>query len=177
MGIFGDDAGLRLIDFLIDRSRAGRGHGGKGRHARAVSRGVALLAALELASALSGCAANDGGALLIDPGRYDLYKCDDLAARWKLVSAREKELHALMDRANQTGGGAVIGSLAYRSDYETVLSDERLLQRTAAAKGCALSFQVPGMAPQPVPMQSGQPQAAPGGSTQNTVYQSDQGIR
>jgi hypothetical protein len=165
MGIFGDRAGPRLID--------GSWFGCERRRAWALPRGVALLAAL----ALGGCAANDRGALLIDPGRYDLFKCDDLATRWKLVSGREKELRALMDRASQTGGGAVVGALTYRTEYETVLSDERLLQRTAAAKNCPLSFQVPGMAPQPVPMQSGQPQTAPDGSTQNTLYQSDQGIR
>jgi hypothetical protein len=173
MGIFGDSAGLRLIDdALIDKSRTGP----RQRGTRAIPRDFAWLAALGLACALCGCAGNDSGALLIDPGRYELFKCDDLATRWKLVSAREKELRALMDRASQTGGGTVIGSLAYRSDYETVLSDERLLQRTAAAKNCPLSFQVPGMAPQPVPLQAGPPQAGQGGS-QNTTYQSDQGIR
>jgi hypothetical protein len=168
MGIFGDGAGLPLID----ESWSGR------RRVTALPRGVFLLAVLGLACALCGCAGNDSGALLIDPGRYDIYKCDDLAARWKLVSARERELRGLMDRASQSGGGAVIGSLAYRSDYETVLSDERLLQRTAAAKNCPQSFQV-GTAPSQVPLQSGQPPAGqvPGGSTPSTGYQSDQGIR
>jgi hypothetical protein len=167
MGIFGDSAGPRLIDgSWFGRTRISR-------RFWALPRGVVLLAAL----ALAGCAANDSGALLIDPGRYELFKCDDLATRWKLVTGREKELRALMDRASQTGGGAVVGQLTYRTEYETVLSDERLLQRTAAAKNCPQSFQVPGAAPQPVPMQSGQPQAAPGGSTQNMLYQSDQGIR
>ena len=166
MGIFGDSAGPRLI------GGSWLGYG----CAWAAPRGAVSLAALTLVCALAGCAAHDSGALLIDPGRYDVYKCDDLPARWKALTAREKELRALMDRASQTGGGAVVGSLAYRTEYEEVLSDERLLQRTAAAKNCTVSFPVPG---QPVPMQSGQPQAgqAPGGSTQNTVYQSDQGIR
>jgi hypothetical protein len=181
MGIFGDSAGPRLIE----QSWPGC------RRAWTLPRGVVVFAALQLVCILSGCAGNDSAALLIDPGRYELFKCDDLAARWKLVSARERELRALMDRASQSGGGAVVGSLAYRTDYETVLSDERLLQRTAAAKNCPQSYQVPGQVsgqipgqipgavPQPVPMQSGPPPAgqAPGGSTKNTVYQSDQGIR
>ena len=170
MGTFGDSAGPRLID-------AGR----RRRRGLALPRDVGVLAVL--AGVLCGCAGHDSGAFLIDPGRYDLYKCDDFAARWKLVSAREKELRGLMDRASQTGGGAVVGSLAYRTEYEEVLSDERLMQRTAAAKNCAVSLPVGGAvqqpALQPVPMQSGLPQAgqAPGGATQNTLYQSDQGIR
>lgn len=89
-----------------------------------------------LAAALAGCS-NGAGSLLIDPGRYSAYHCNDLAAQWKVLVAREKELRDLMDRADQGGGGgAVIGSLAYRTDYESVRSEERLLQREAAAKNC-----------------------------------------
>jgi hypothetical protein len=46
-----------------------------------------------------------------------------------------------MDRADQGGGGAVIGSLAYRPDYDSVLGEERLLQRTAAEKNCSATQQ------------------------------------
>lgn len=94
-------------------------------------------AAVMLAAALAGCGAGDGaGSLLVDPGRYSAYHCNDLAARWKVLVAREKELRELMERADQGGGGAVIGSLAYRPEYDSVLGEERLLQRTAAEKNC-----------------------------------------
>ncbi len=94
-----------------------------------------LLAGI-VATALAGCS-NGAGSLLVDPGRYSAYHCNDLAAQWKVLVAREKELRDLMDRADQGGGGgAVIGSLAYRTDYESVRSEERLLQREAAAKNC-----------------------------------------
>jgi hypothetical protein len=92
------------------------------------------------AFALGGCGAtNDAGALLIDPGRYDAYHCNDLAARWKVLVAREKELGGLIDKADESTGGAVIGSLAYRTDYESVRSEEKLLQTTAAAKNCGFN--------------------------------------
>jgi hypothetical protein len=141
---------VSLAGRLWPRSRVGVPHG---------------FALLGLA-ALAGCAANDSGALLIDPGRYAVYKCDDLAARWKVVSAREKELRGLMDRASQTGGGAVVGSLAYRADYDAIISDARLLQRTAAEKNCGLPFQTQSG---PSPNNSPQPQS--------TKFQSDQSIR
>jgi uncharacterized membrane protein YebE (DUF533 family) len=121
---------------------------------------ILCCSALALAGLLAGCTSNDSGELLIDPGRYAVYKCDDLAARWKVVLAREKELRDLMDKASQTAGGAVIGSLAYRAQYDATVSDQRLLQRTAAEKNCGLPFQTQG-APQP----------------QSTQYQSDQSIR
>jgi hypothetical protein len=172
---FGDTAGPLAV------SRTGR----RRRRAWAkITRGLALLAALELACALAGCAANDGGQLLIDPGRYDVYKCDDLAKRWKVVSAREKDLRELMARADQSSGGVVVGALAYRADYEAVLSDEKLLQHTAAAKNCALPLQAGATPPPSGLSQTGQPLAgqplttqSTGGQQRNTVYQSDQGIR
>jgi hypothetical protein len=140
-----------------------------------MSRGFASSAVFGVACMLFGCTSNDSGELLIDPGRYAVYKCDDLAARWKIVSAREKELRGLMDRAAQTSGGAVVGSLAYRVDYDAAVSDERLLQRTAAEKNCGLPFQTPSIQAQPLQAQSAQPPAAaPSPSPQ---YQSDQGIR
>jgi hypothetical protein len=104
----------------------------RGRHAE-LSR--ALLGFL--AVALAGCSLRDGtGSIMVDPGRYTAFHCNDLAARWKVLVAREKELRGLMDKAAEGGGGAVIGALAYRSDYESVLSEEKLLQRTAADKKC-----------------------------------------
>lgn len=98
---------------------------------------AAAAAGVLLAGAVAGCSAGDGaGALLIDPGRYSAYHCNDLAARAKILAAREKELSELMERADQGAGGAVIGSLAYRPEYESVLSEEKLLRRTAADKKC-----------------------------------------
>jgi hypothetical protein len=100
----------------------------------------ALPCALFMLLGLAGCGATqDAGSILIDPGRYSVYHCDDLAARWKVLVGREKDLRALMEKANQTPSGAIIGSLSYRTDYESVLSEERLLQRTAAEKNCNFS--------------------------------------
>ena len=91
-------------------------------------------------AALTGCGASNGpGSILVDPGRYSAYHCDDLAAHWKDLVARENELRNLMKKASEGGGGAVIGSLAYRTDYESVLTEERLLQRAAADQKCAFT--------------------------------------
>lgn len=101
-----------------------------------------LLCALLALLTLAGCGGTEGaGALLIDPGRYSVYHCNDLAARWKVLVAREKDLRALINKADQTPSGAVIGSLAYRTDYNSVISEEKLLQRTAAEKNCNFSTQ------------------------------------
>ena len=86
---------------------------------------------------LAGCTDDGAGSILVDPGRYSAYHCNDLATRAKELAARERDLRELIERANQGGGsGAVIGSLAYRTDYESVRSEEKLLQREAAEKNC-----------------------------------------
>jgi len=83
---------------------------------------------------------SDGaGALFIDPGRYTLYHCDDLATRRKVLIARETELRALMERASESSAGSVIGSLAYRSEYDSVIAEQKLLQRNAAEKNCSFA--------------------------------------
>ncbi len=167
MGNFGDTVGPLAVAVTGGRQRQAWGK---------IRRGLALLAALELACALAGCA-NDPGQLLIDPGRYTVYKCEDLAKRWKAVSAREKELHDLIAKADESRAGVVVGAITYRPDYEAVLSDEKLLQRTAAEKNCALPIQA-GATTQAGQPQAGQPLAGPAnGKSQSTVYQSDQGIR
>lgn len=89
---------------------------------------------------LAGCALDEGpGQFAVDPGRYEFYHCNDLAARLNALRAREKELRSLMAKASEGGGGTVIGALSYRTDYETVLSEEKLLQRTAAEKKCEVA--------------------------------------
>jgi hypothetical protein len=95
------------------------------------------LASIVVAGALAGCALDQGpGQLAVDPGRYEFYHCNDLASQMKVLQARQAELRMLMAKAGEGGGGVVVGTLAYRSDYETVLSQEKLLQRTAAEKKC-----------------------------------------
>ena len=93
-----------------------------------------------LAVALAGCGLGNGpGSFIVDPGKYDAYRCNDLIARWKLLGDREKELRNLMDKAGQTAGGAVIGAVAYRSDYEGVLTEQKIVQQRAAEKNCELT--------------------------------------
>jgi len=92
------------------------------------------------AVALAGCGIGDGaGAMLVDPGHYSAYHCNELAARWKVLVARENELRGLMDKASEGAGGNLIGTLAYRGDYDSVVTEEKLVQRAAADKNCGFT--------------------------------------
>ena len=102
--------------------------------------GVALQASLlAAAAALAGCGLSDGaGALFVDPGRYSSFHCKQLIAEAQTLANRERELRNLIDKSSEGGGGTVIGAFAYRSDYESVMEQKRLLQRAAAEKKCEL---------------------------------------
>jgi hypothetical protein len=136
------------------------------------------LTCLLAAAFLSGCSSSGGGGvgtLLIDPGHYSVYHCDGLANRLKVLQAREQDLSNLMQRASEGGGGALIGNLSYRADYENMLGEEAVLRRVAAEKKCDLP-----PPPQPVASTPAAYSAAPGAPAappNGPVFQSDQTIR
>jgi hypothetical protein len=92
-----------------------------------------------LIALIGGCGGDGAGAMFVDPAHYSFYRCEDLATRLKALIARENELRGLMEKAGESPGGSVIGSFAYRSDYDTVLAEEKLLQRNAAEKNCSFA--------------------------------------
>jgi hypothetical protein len=96
------------------------------------------LSLIVLGVTLAGCDLGPGQ-FGVDPGRYEFYHCNDLATRLKELQKRESELRSLMAKAREGGGGTVIGEIAYRSDYEMALSEEKMLQRTAAEKKCEIA--------------------------------------
>jgi hypothetical protein len=92
-------------------------------------------------TALGGCGSlrSDGVAsLAVDPARYEGFHCKELISQWNGLVAREKQLRNLIDKASDGGGGTVIAAVAYRSDYDTVLEQQKVLKRTAAEKNCEL---------------------------------------
>ena len=91
------------------------------------------------------------------------------------MQAREQDLSNLMQRASEGGGGALIGNLSYRADYENMLGEEAVLRRVAAEKRCDLP-----PPPQPVPSTPAAYSATPGAPAappNGPVFQSDQSIR
>jgi len=82
------------------------------------------------------------------------------------IQQRQHELSNLMARASDGAGGALIGTMSYRADYESAIEEEKVLRRAAAEKKCNL--------PPPVPSVTPSPPAAPAAPP---VLQSDQAIR
>jgi hypothetical protein len=92
-----------------------------------------------LASAfLAGCAATGDSALTLfaDPGKYQYSTCEQLAGQRRHWSGREEELRLLMDKAEQSAGGAVVNVLAYRADYVAASEELKVIESTARSKNC-----------------------------------------
>ncbi len=109
-------------------------------HQRRAARRAAGLLGLAAAWLLAGCATEEGaGALIVDPGQYSAYHCNDLANQAKGLAKRERDLRGLMEKANESAGGELVSAIAYRTDYEKVLTQQKLVQRVAAEKKCELA--------------------------------------
>ena len=85
---------------------------------RAGSRAAAVLGALTLGAALSGCAGvgDTMSTAFADPARYDLYDCKQLEPERKSLANALAENQGLMAKAETGVGGAVVSEMAYRND-------------------------------------------------------------
>jgi hypothetical protein len=79
-----------------------------------------------IAILLAGCSTS--GSLLVDPGHYSVYHCDAMPEKLKGIQKRQQELSNLMARASEGGGGVLIGTMAYRADYESAIGEEKVLR-------------------------------------------------
>src|SRR5690242_11519616 len=94
-----------------------------------------------MAAALSGCALTDdsAGRIFVQPDRYVLYSCKELAQTMKTVNARQQELEGLMAKAGSDSSGRVVSSLAYGPEYAQLHGQMNELHRTSSEKHCKFS--------------------------------------
>jgi hypothetical protein len=89
-------------------------------------------------AALAGCSSAGENSLTIfaDPGKYQYANCEQLAGQRKHWSSREQELRLLMDKAEQSTGGALVNLLAYKADHVSAREELAMIERAARAKNC-----------------------------------------
>jgi len=109
------------------------------RHVEPTARRVIPLAMLcVVATSLGGCAT--GGVtsnLFVDPSRYDLYDCKQLAAERVTVDARVLQLEGLIAKAETGVAGGLVSGLAYQSDYAQSRAQRDLIDQKRAMNNCA----------------------------------------
>jgi hypothetical protein len=96
------------------------------------------LPALGAMLALAGCSgvAMDETTFFVDPARYDLYDCRQLAEARKNQSNKVDELKQLMAKAETGAAGSVVSELAYRPDYSTAQANLKLMNRVWDENHC-----------------------------------------
>jgi hypothetical protein len=76
------------------------------------------------------------GGAFVDPGKYEFYSCDQIAANRKSVEKRAQELKLLMDKAEKGTGGAVVNVIAYKGEYLATQDELKVIDATARDKKC-----------------------------------------
>jgi hypothetical protein len=76
------------------------------------------------------------GGAFVDPGKYEFYSCEQIAANRKALEKRAQELKLLMDKAEKGAGGAVVSVIAYQGEYVAVQDELKVIDATARDKKC-----------------------------------------
>jgi hypothetical protein len=118
---------MRINQALID----GR------RHLTRVQARVLLVVMLSALAAGCGTTVDDAGAAFTSPGKFEFYRCEQLESRLTSLQKRERELGALMAKAEQGPLGAAIGTAAYRTEYLQVRNDQKAIGEVRATKNCS----------------------------------------
>jgi hypothetical protein len=100
--------------------------------------GVVILSFVVLAGCGGSFSDQFGTSVLVAPGKYDYYNCQQLQNVDRGLAPRQKELEELMARAAKGPGGNFVGQMVYRSDYQVTLADRELIARQMTQKQCVL---------------------------------------
>jgi hypothetical protein len=116
----------------------------------ALSRALPILLAILSIMALCGCTSEEASIrYLSDPNKYMLYSCAELASEASGIAGRERELEALIRKAEIDPGGQVVSGMAYQPEYNQLRGRMYNLRKTAAEKNCNLSGGVRGVSSPP----------------------------
>jgi len=104
--------------------------------ARAAALGVLGVFALSAGAFLSACSSPGDSRLTVfaDPGQYDFYSCDQIVGQQKYWQTRELELKQLMDKAEQSAGGAFVNAIAYQAGTSRPKNSSRCSRRPPAPR-------------------------------------------
>ncbi|HEX3338663.1 MAG TPA: twin-arginine translocation pathway signal [Pseudolabrys sp.] len=92
---------------------------------------------------LSGCASETASRFLVEPDRYVLYSCKELATQAQNNAGRQHELELLIAKA----GSGVASAMAYQPEYLQLRGEMTQLRKTAVDKNCNPLPSAPGQAP------------------------------
>lgn len=96
-----------------------------------------ILTAALAALTLFGCVSEETASrMFVEPDRYQLYSCPELATAAQAKVIRQRELEALMAKAGPSAGGQLASSMAYQPEYAQLRGEMDQLRKTATEKNC-----------------------------------------
>jgi hypothetical protein len=96
--------------------------------------GVGLAGALMLLCA--ACTADVAGYSVVTQDKYDIMTCTEIVSQRNALTAREKDLSALTEKAESSPGGIIASYAAYRSELTETRMKLQLARRSADRLGC-----------------------------------------
>jgi hypothetical protein len=99
---------------------------------------IVMAAAALVVLLLTGCAGSDNtlSSLMVAPGQYDFYHCDQLARSIQGTATRVRELETLKAKAKTGAAGQLVSTAVYEPDYLTARGTLKEMQRSAREKHC-----------------------------------------
>jgi hypothetical protein len=106
---------------------------------------IRLMVATLATALLSGCAASDdtSGRILVQPDKYQLYGCRELAEAAREVIKRRQELESLMAKAGSDTSGRFVSTVAYRPEYLQLRGQMNEIRRTSIERKCKFDPEAP----------------------------------
>lgn len=105
--------------------------------------GVKLVAMGFVALALGGCASSASSSMFVNPARYSLYDCQQLATARVGANARVVELERLMAKAETGAAGSLVSGLAYQTDYLSARAQRDQIDEKMAQNNCSTTSPEP----------------------------------
>jgi len=127
---------VRMSDFMIGKSAKRQANG---------ALRIVLLGAMTmgLGACASGGDSGFGSSVFVDPAKYDLYNCQQLATARKATNDRVVELEGLMAKAETGAGGTLVSGLAYQTDYRASRAQRDAIDEKMARNNCSAELAAP----------------------------------
>lgn len=99
--------------------------------------------AFGLGACASGGDSGFGSSVFVDPSKYDLYNCQQLATARKITNDRVIELEGLMAKAETGAGGTLVSGLAYQTDYRSQRAQRDAIDEKIVRNNCSAELAAP----------------------------------
>ena len=97
---------------------------------------ASVLALVAFGAAACSTSSNLQVMLFADPGKYEYHTCDQILKAGEGVAARELKLRELIQKAEQSAGGGLVSTVAYRGEYRTVVEELAVIDGVSRRKSC-----------------------------------------